>query len=205
MAEIYIDMDDVLTQSCHAFLKTLRQEFNKNATYEQITDFNLQVSFGLSDEDYAHFFSCIHTPDALFCQAPVEGAKDTISRWKKNGHRINILTGRPPETRDISIKWLVHNEFEFDSFSIVNKYGRQASKENNVMTLQALSTHSFDFAVEDSVTMAKFLSREMGVPVALLDRPWNRDILADGNIRRCSDWSRVDRLMEDRLTAGCSW
>jgi uncharacterized HAD superfamily protein len=196
MTSIYIDMDDVLAESNLTFLTVLEREFGKKKDYSQITTFDLQTSFDLSDDEYAHFFDCIHRPEEMILHAPVAGARETLNIWRDRGYRICILTGRPLDTVEVSIKWLARHDFAHDAFSIVNKYGRQSSEGGDAISLETLSTQAFDLAVEDSGTMARFLSEEMGIRVALLDRPWNRSISFNGNVHRCADWMEIKHRFE---------
>ena len=55
MTSIYIDMDDVLSESNQTFPHILERELGKKMEYSQITTFDLQKSFDLSDDEYAHF------------------------------------------------------------------------------------------------------------------------------------------------------
>lgn len=196
MTSIYIDMDDVLAESNQTFLTVLEREFGKKMKYSQITTFDLQASFGLTDEEYTHFFDCIHNPDEMIRHAPVAGARQMLKHWHDEGHTIAILTGRPLETREVSLKWLALHEFTHDSFSIVNKYGRASSQGETSISLETLSTRNFDLAVEDSGHMAQFLSEQMGVQVALLDRPWNRTMSFNHNVSRCADWMEIKKKFE---------
>lgn len=196
MISIYIDMDDVLSESNQTFVKVLEREFGKQVDYGQITTFDLKQSFDLSDDEYIRFFDCIHTPDEMICHEPVKGARKTIEAWHDNGYTICILTGRPIDTHEVSLKWLNRNGFYHDTFSIVNKYGRDACKGEASMSLEELSLRHFDLAVEDSGQMAKFLSETMGVTVALLDRPWNRSLSFNENVHRCKDWREIQKKFE---------
>ena len=196
MASIYVDMDDVLSESNQAFLTVLQREFKKNVEYSQITTFDLKESFGLSDDEYDHFFDCIHHPDEIMLHPPVHGAREVIQHWHDIGYDISILTGRPLDTLDVSLKWLKLHGFHHDTFSIVNKYNRESSKGESSMSLEKLSSRHFDLAIEDSGGMAQFLSEEMGVKVALLDRPWNRSMNFNSNVYRCSDWFEIKEKFE---------
>jgi len=191
MASIYIDIDDVLAESHQTFLQVLDKEFGKKATYAQITSFDLKQSFSLTDEEYRHFFECIHEPDEIISHRPVPGARAVMKKWHENGHRISILTGRPADTEAVSLEWLDRQGFTYDTFSIVNKYARKGSEGNGSISLDDLSRQSFDLAVEDSAGMAAFLSETMHVSVALLDRPWNRNFTFNGNVHRCCNWDDI--------------
>jgi len=194
MTSIYVDMDDVLTQSYQTFIDVLEREFGKKTAYSQITNFDLQQSFGLTSEEYSHFFNCVHDPKEIIRHAPVPGAKRVITRWRRKGYRISIMTGRPSETRDVSMEWLDFHGFVYDSFSIVNKYGRDASNGDRSISLESLLTRAFDLAIEDSGQMARFLSEHMNVRVALLNRPWNQSLSFNNNVQRCSDWNEIEKI-----------
>jgi uncharacterized HAD superfamily protein len=196
MTDIYVDVDDVLSESYKTFLSVLDKEFGKKATYSQISTFSLQESFDLTDDEYAHFFDCIHEPEEIMCHEPVPGSQDLLKKWKTMGYTISILTGRPVETRDITLQWLEEQNYTYDSFSIVNKYGRQGSEDEQSLSLKDLSSLPFDLAIEDSGQMAKFLSETMDVTVALIDRPWNRDIDFNEKVHRCMDWDDVKAKFE---------
>jgi uncharacterized HAD superfamily protein len=191
MTSIYIDIDDVLAESCQTFLHVLEREFDKKVSFSQITDFDLKKSFGLTDEEYQRFFDCIHQPDEMICHTPVPGARSTVQGWHDRGYEICILTGRPADAKEVSVQWLERHAFSYHRFQIVNKYGRKGSEGNGSISLQDLSRHSFDLAVEDSAQMAVFLSETMQVPVALLDRPWNRGFSFGEKVHRCRDWQEI--------------
>jgi uncharacterized HAD superfamily protein len=61
--------------------------------------------------------------------------------------------------------------------------------------LAELAARRFASAVEDSLPMASYLTRRMGMPVALLDSPWNRTDVDPGGIDRCRDWHEIMRAM----------
>jgi uncharacterized HAD superfamily protein len=191
-ASIYVDMDDVLTQSSKVFLNVLEREFGKKKAYAQITDFDLKASFGLTETEYTHFFQCVHEPEEILGHTPVPGAKETMARWQRQGYRISIMTGRPTETRDASLVWLDRHGFTYDAFFIVNKYGRDGSNGDRSISLEDLSSRAFDLAVEDSGDMARFLSEHMDVRVALLNRPWNQNRSFNHKVRRCEDWTEIE-------------
>ncbi len=193
MRSIYIDMDDVLSESNQAFLDILERDFNKKVAYSQIKSFDLKESFGLTEDEYSHFFNCIHHPDEMIHHAPVRGSQEVLRHWHQNGYKIRILTGRPLAAKEVSLQWLDMHGFYHDSFFIVNKYGRETSNGEQTLSLEALSTCHFDLAVEDSGQMARFLSEKMGVKVALLDRPWNRSMSFNHNVVRCKHWTDIKK------------
>jgi uncharacterized HAD superfamily protein len=110
------------------------------------------------------------------------------------------VTGRPATTLEAAQAWLETHQLPHHQLTFVDKYGRGARDPNydGVITLDELAGRRYSFAVEDSADMAVYLAAEMGLPVALLDRPWNRalptsDPAASSRVYRCADWAEVVR------------
>ena len=50
--KIYVDYDDCLCETARAFTGLAERLFGKRVPYEEVRFFNLQESFGLTDEEY---------------------------------------------------------------------------------------------------------------------------------------------------------
>ncbi len=194
---IYVDMDDVLCETARALLAIAAREFGKTIPYDQLNTFEVGEACGLEMREIEELFRLAHHPEELLAMAPIGEAISVLARWAEAGHEIAIVTGRPPSTHDVSRVWLARHEVPHHDFVIVDKYGRFATENTIAITLPELAERRFSFAVEDSPSMAKFLAKEMQVPVALLDRPWNQ---MDDHplITRLSDWSEVAELLANR-------
>jgi uncharacterized HAD superfamily protein len=195
---IYVDLDDVLSETARAFTGLLERHFGKTVAFEEMTSFDLGKSFELDAEELARFMHLAHEPQVILSLEPVLGAAGALNQIIAMGYRICIITGRPPSTAEASKAWLELNRIPHHDFICVDKYGRDAmdASYGTAITLDDLSEMHFCFAVEDSWDMAMFLRQEMELPVYLLDRPWNRDVelsnpTARARLTRCADWARV--------------
>src|SRR3989339_742960 len=190
MTRIYIDFDDVICRTAEIILELANQKFGIDCAFDDITDFNLQTSFNLSDQQFKNLIDLIHEPEVLGDMRPVDGAISAMTELKKRGCELAIMTGRPPSTRASSLAWLKHYGVPYDSIAFVDKYARFLYNEHDEggVTLDELKQMSFDIAIEDSASMACFLAVEMNVPVFLHDRPWNRSLAPHPKIQRCRDW-----------------
>jgi uncharacterized HAD superfamily protein len=200
MAHVYVDVDDVLTDTAGTYLQIVAEEFNKTASLADMVTFDLQQSFGLSEEEYNHLVAVAHRPETLLAMAPCPGALETLARWKQRGHQIHIVTGRPTYTLETSQQWLSDHAVTYDSFTIVDKYQRPDMDPKIARPLGDLRRMAFTLAVEDSATMAAYLAEELATPVALVDRPWNQAAAVNGKITRCRDWAQIDATL-NALTA----
>lgn len=188
MLPIYVDLDDVLSDTTRSFLKILRREFNKSVNFEDVFSFDLKVSFNLTDSEYEHFFHRAHQPDVIMAFSPVEGAIEVLNKWTGLGYQVSIVTGRLTTAYEASLDWLAKHKVPYHSFIMVDKYSRKNIDRNMAISMEAFSEMKFCLAMEDSAKMAQHLSQEMGIPVALIDRPWNRTPNLNHNIERYTSW-----------------
>jgi hypothetical protein len=191
---VYIDCDDVLAESTRSYIDLLRREFGIEKTFEDIRSFNLQESFGLTREQYDHFFEVVHSREEILKFDPMPGAIETIREWKALGVEIAIVTGRLTVAYRSTLEWLAKHHVPFDRFVMVNKYNRPDMDSRIAISLDELSRLGFHFAIEDSLAMAEFLASRMNLRVALMDRPWNRAAPLDLKIMRVASWAELKAL-----------
>ena len=189
---IYLDMDDVLCDTAAAYLALLAREFDMHVDFEEVFSFNLQKSFGLSDEQNNRLFTRAHEPEFVGSLKPMEGMLPVLGNWKKQGFILSILTGRHTSASEASQQWLKEHNIPYHSFTMVDKYNWSGTDRNIAISLEQMSRLSFDFGVEDSPKMADYLSCEMSMPVVLFDRPWNRNYELQATGRRCRGWLEVE-------------
>jgi hypothetical protein len=188
---IYVDLDDVLCHAARHFLIVVEREFGKCMAYEQLTNFDVGHSCGLSREERDELYRIVHRPNELLSMAPVSEAIAVLKRWEEQGFDIAIVTGRPPESVEVSLAWLAKHRISHSSFTVVDKYSRFRTDDTNAISLAELATRRFCWAVEDSLPMAQYLADQMNLPVALIDCPWNQSEETLVGIDRYRDWQAI--------------
>jgi uncharacterized HAD superfamily protein len=188
---IYVDLDDVLCHAARHFLIVVEREFGKCMAYEQLTNFDVGHSCGLSREERDELYRIVHRPHELLSMAPVSEAIAVLKRWEEQGFDIAIVTGRPPESVEVSLAWLAKHRISHSSFTVVDKYSRFRTDDTNAISLAELATRRFCWAVEDSLPMAQYLADQMNLPVALIDCPWNQSEETLVGIDRYRDWQAI--------------
>lgn len=196
--QIYVDLDDVLAETGRAFLQVLEAEFGKQVDWDEIHDYDLGVSLGLSDEALTEFMHAVHRPDVLSSVVPMAGALAALEAWVDAGYDIEVVTGRPGATRELSRKWLQEKGMPHHSLIHVDKYAweEELLGTSSGVPLVRLAGNGYRLAVEDSAEVAIHLTEILDAPVVVLDRPWNRRRLdehddADGRIVRCKSWEEI--------------
>jgi len=188
---IYVDLDDVLCQAARHFLLIVERDFGKRITYEQLTNFDVGESCGLTGSERDELYRIVHRPEELLAMEPMREAAAALENWQKQGYEIAIVTGRPPQSHEVSIEWLAMHKIPHGSFTMVDKYSRFATENTVAIRLEELARREFCWAVEDSLPMARYLAERMKLPVALIDCPWNRCAEETEGVQRFRDWQSI--------------
>lgn len=197
---IYCDLDDVLAQTIGSLIDLLDRLHGRRVAVETVTEFDLAAPFGLDEEELERLMDHAHEDAVLAGLSPVQGASVALGAWVEQGHHVAIVTGRPPATRHATSAWLGTHAISHHEVLFVDKYGRHDWEGSGIdpLRLGDLEALGFGFAVEDSLATAVFLAGELGVPVALVDQPWNREAAGKGaplphGVARCRSWDDVAR------------
>ena len=182
------------------FLGVLAREFGRSVAFEEIRSYHLGDSFALAADELDEFMRLAHEPKALESVAPMPGAAEALAAWRRNGHEVFVVTGRPPATREDTLAWLDCHAMAYTEFHFLDKYSEfysgQHGSPDGVLCLADLPELDFSLAVEDFPGAAEHLARTVGVPVALFDRPWNRgieeiDAPDAAPLVRCRGWAEI--------------
>src|SRR5215471_6049120 len=103
---IYVDMDDVLCHTARRFLDIVERQFGKQIVYDQLTDFDIGHACSLRPEEREELYRIVHESKELLNLQPIDAAVDVVRQWQALGYDIAIVTGRPPESHDVSLEWL---------------------------------------------------------------------------------------------------
>ena len=196
---IYVDFDDCLCETARAFSDIALEMFNIDVPYEKMRYFNLQMAFGLDDEQYDALLRKGHEPEVLLGFDETPGAVAVLNEWIEKGNNVSIITGRPFGSFEPSREWLDEHGLKNVKLYCLDKYGRENFMKISDFSLKLEDYYKmkFDVAVEDSPTAFKFFNHLPDIKVMVFDRPWNKDAEFPGeNFTRCYDWESIrERVM----------
>lgn len=202
---IYVDIDDVLARTIERLIDLLEITHDRRVDVEDVLHFDLGRSFGLREDEIRALMARANSDEVMESIRPVEGAVAALGSWAREGHSVNLVTGRPPTTNAASRRWLARHDIAHDSLHHLDKWGRPTWNEAGLPVLQfgELAEMQFDFAVEDNLDTAVRLIEEYDIPVALMDRPWNRDWSGvpqktQSGMQRCRGWGEVAEVFARR-------
>lgn len=196
---IYVDIDDVLSQTIESLIDLLERLHDRRVEVDDVLHFDLEKSFRLDAQEIHRFMDHAHSDEIIESIPPAAGAAEVLEAWSASGDEVRLVTGRPPTTYDASLRWLDTHGLRHDSLHHLDKWQRPDWNRDALPALrfEEIGEFGFDFAVEDSLETAVRLVEEFGIPVALMDRPWNRDLTSlsektRSRVVRCVGWREVE-------------
>ena len=195
---IYVDFDDCLCETARHFSGLVADLFGKDVPYENISFFNLQKSFSLTDDQYEYMMLEAHKPEVLLSYEETPGAVETVNGWIGSGMDVSIITGRPFSAYEPSRIWLDRHGLERASLFSLNKYGRDGFIKQSDFNLELEDYYKlhFDYAVEDSPSAFRFFDHLPELKVMVYERPWNREAKLPGaGYVRCPDWAAIREMV----------
>lgn len=197
---IYVDFDDVVTETARLLCDLAHEMFGRNVAYDDVFAFDLRKSLFLSDDEVGTLMSRAHSDEILAAYEETPGATETLAAWMALGHEITVVTGRPSLTHAGTCRWLEARGLGAIPVVHVDKFGRELAAQFHskeyVVSLEDFYKMRFDFAVEDSPLALGHLARLDGCRTAVFGRPWNRnEALPAGDFRRCANWREVDAYL----------
>lgn len=196
---IYCDIDDVLSRTAEALLKLAADEFGRVLAYNAVTSFDLQLTFGFTDEEMRRFSTLSHTYEHLVAYEPVSGAVAGVKALAAKGHLVEFVTGRPATAHRATADWLARVGLGGFPVLYVDKYGRPCPRGDDLprtLTPAEFAAIPYDLAIDDSPLALDALRDRPETKVVVFDRPWNRAYPLAPNMVRVAGWSGLCEIAD---------
>lgn len=184
---IGLDIDGVIADSFPVFTEELNRKYGKSIP--QIDDYDFGKVYDVDWEELNHFFNqnmeyLFSTPD------PVCGSVESILSLVETGHEIVYITARKTGAEEeITLKWMKEKQIPHAASVFTGGLSKT----------MAVKEHGIDVFVDDFISNSTEIA-SLGVPVLLMDAPYNQGHLPDGVIR-CYNWNdvvmHIDRISKN--------
>ena len=180
---IGVDIDDVLVETMPAYLRAFQERFGRAVSLSQASWDPFELFPDIPSHERLAFFEGLRRSRFMFTRPLHPDAPPAVRALKGAGHTLIILSGRPqPHLRDteemlegMGIRECFAEIVHRDGETIPDYKGRAAGELR------------LDVLVEDEFPAARAVA-QAGVPVLLMDRPWNQGPLPP-RIRRVASWA----------------
>ena len=192
--KVGLDIDGVVSDSFPVFLKELNRYYGKDV--KEITNYDMSGAFGVDWDDMSRFF-CDHMEFLFSAPKPMKGAVEGINCLLEAGHEIIYVTARSCGAEEkVTYRWFKNN----------NIYMKKAYFTGGATKKEVVRENAIDVFVDDVLTNAEEIA-SLGVPVLLMDSPYNQGELPQGVIR-CYSWDdilwNIDEMLRSRSVKSIS-
>ena len=189
---VTVDFDDIIAYFFRGFLPWCAHENGTTLQYEDMHDYGNHCLLH-SDADlvreWINYYSEHHQSD---CK-PVEGVVENLG--KLGGYfQLHLVTSRPVCLELVVRSWLQDHDILhlFASLNFTNSFGNdpdapRTDKPTVCRNLKAIA--HIDDAVNHVIAVG-----EIGVPVYMLERPWNRGKIPTAAIL-AHNWDEITKLL----------
>ena len=184
---IGFDLDDVLLNFHDSLREFCNIQYNRNHRREEVVSYFIEDTFGFSREEGGRMVFGFYNDSCHQDIPPIEGALDGIARLKEN-HSLVIVTARPESTEE-KTKQLISRYFP-DTFREVHFTNHFFGSTNRRLKSELCRQLGIEIFIDDSINNARDIA-EIGVPVLLLDAPWNRNQDLPPGVTRVYSWEEI--------------
>jgi uncharacterized HAD superfamily protein len=188
--KIGIDFDDVLFGFNRAYCLFHNQTYDTNLHYENIIVYDMDKIWGISIEECVErvnkFYLSTHHEEA----EPVPGSIEALNILKQD-HELHIITSRREDLKGTTIHWLErYFPGVFAGVHFTNQFGGTGIKKLKSEVCKELGIDLFiDDALHNVVDIVS-----VGIPVILLDTPWNQGKVPE-LVTRVHSWDEVREVV----------
>ncbi|OPY55971.1 MAG: 5' nucleotidase, deoxy (Pyrimidine), cytosolic type C protein (NT5C) [Pelotomaculum sp. PtaU1.Bin035] len=184
-----VDIDGVLADSLPLWVHELNRYFKRNKQVEEVHLFDLINTFEITPSELMAFLEQ-RGRFLMSGPCPVKGAVYYLSMIKKY-HKIFIVTARKEAYKEETQGWLQRYGVPYDKLLLLGSYNKK----------EACMRNGLDVMVEDTLEVGLEIITA-GIPVILMDAPYNRGNLPDLIYRRYSWFEIYQTLVAEPLRLG---
>ena len=182
---IGVDIDDVLVETMPAYLHAFEERFGRAVPLAQASWDPFERFPDIPSEARLAFFDGLRRSRFMFTRPVLPDAPPAVRALVAAGHTLVIVSGRPQNHLDETEAMLERMGIRDCFAEIVHRDGETIPDYKR----RAAGALGLDVLVEDEFPAARAVA-QAGVPVLLMDRPWNQGALPP-RIVRVASWAEA--------------
>lgn len=173
---VLIDVDDTINAMQVAMLRYVNEHSTRAYTYWQLTS-NERESNNQDLDNLAQQY--LSKPSLVVQSKPFPLALAGVRLLYEHGYQLHIVSSRKEPLHEATLSWLEKHGFSQYLTAVHHRPSSLPGHEFKVRISQRLHALS---AFDDTKSVAEALAK-IGIPVYLIRRPWNRELLRSVLIR----------------------
>lgn len=166
--KIGFDIDGVLANFIDQFLvEYVNPKTERGFVPEDMSDFSIHQSFGISKEDEAEWFNHARDHEIFTRLRPYDGMINGVRQLIKDGHEVYYITHRSKRAIEQTYKWFMRYNIPFGQGIFYTPMDRTPTKGEMAQYL------GLDVFIDDCYENCLELRGKVKT-VLVMDRPWNK-------------------------------
>lgn len=197
--DLGVDFDDMVFDFNEEFRKYHNKYYGTSYEFSHIWTYDMAKFLQLEEEEKNRRVVEFYNSAEHAAGEPVEGALEALEILSKK-YVLHIVSARPEHMREFTEAWLGTRDARrfFENVHLTNAYltpdGTIARSKVEVCREIHAAAH-----LEDALHHAKAVSAA-GIPVYLLDKPWNQSKPIPG-VTRVRDWNEIVKALTEHESA----
>lgn len=179
---IGVDIDDVLVETMPAYLRAFEEHFGRAVPLAQASWDPFAHFPDIPPQERLAFFDSLRRDRFMFTRPLLPDAPPAVRALAASGHTLVILSGRPrPHLRE--------TEAMLERMGLRDYFAEIVHRDGDTIPdykRREAGRLGLDVLVEDEFPAARAVA-QAGVPVLLMDRPWNQGPLPP-RVLRVASW-----------------
>lgn len=185
---IGIDIDEVLAELIVDILKFYNKKDNTNIEKKDVFHFDFKYIWKLSNEETSNRFYEFFRSENFSKIQPLKGSIEGIQELAKK-HELHLITARPDDIKETTLSWIkTHYPTVFKEIHFTNHWGNGVG--NPKTKGEICKELNIDLMIEDCLEYALSITSK-GIPVILMDQPWNQTNDSFKDIKRVNSWDEA--------------
>jgi uncharacterized HAD superfamily protein len=180
------DLDDVLLDFNGTLLEWHNKKYGTKTLLKDLTVYGYEEIWQSPTEEVVRKVFEFYNSQEHAAARPMDGAIEGIQKIKKD-NRLFIITSKPDTFREIMNAWIQKNfPNTFEEIYFTNQFHGIGIQTTKIDLCKKLGIEIF---IDDALHNAKNIA-ENGIPVLLLDSPWNQ-ATTETPITRVHSWNEI--------------
>lgn len=189
MKNIWVDIDEVLAETCKYFLEHLDNKvWNLYLKWEDLIEYNFRDLpwINISKEEIMKFWYDIMTDNIINIWV-IDGSYNALKKFKNNWYNFFAVTWRSHKIKEHTYKWLEKNFPNiFNDVYFSNNW-----LKNEIKKSQLIKDLNIEIFIEDNIVFAEDIY-ETWAQIYLFNKPWNKNKkLKYSDIIRVDSWNEI--------------
>lgn len=191
ITKIGVDFDDVLFDFNAQYVDHHNRLYGTDMTRDRINNYMMEKVWNMPIEEIFPRIEKFYNSDDHDASAPVFGAKEALEKMSQKYH-VTVVTSRPDSMKERTMHWLErHFGGLIHDIHFTNQFMGTGKKRSKSEVCNELGINLF---IEDAPIYSLNIAKA-GIPVLLLDTPWNQGVEHE-LITRVYSWKEiVDHVM----------